>query len=90
MPTILIPDVLTKFTNHQSKIIVNCDHLKDVRAALIKDFPEIEQYLFDDKHNIRPFISIYLNGKQIHPSSQQELFLESDDVITLFLPLVGG
>lgn len=90
MPTILIPDVLTKFTNHQTRVIVNCDHLNEAIAALINDYPKLGPHLLDENYNIRPFISVYLNGKQTHPSSQQEILLEADDIITLLLPLVGG
>lgn len=62
---------------------------RDVLETLCKMFPGLEKLLFKDEA-LRPYINIFLNGRNILESGGLETALAPDDEIAIFPPVSGG
>lgn len=60
--------------------------VKEVLTALCQKYPGLADMLFKDE-NLRPYINIFLNGKNIHGL---DILLKPDDEIAIFPPVSGG
>lgn len=63
--------------------------VKDILASLCRKYPGLEDMLFEDG-NLRPYINIFLNGKNILESGGLEILLKPADEIAIFPPVSGG
>jgi hypothetical protein len=45
MPTIIIPEILKKLTDHVSEIPIKIGSLQDVLNQLIEDYPQLQTYV---------------------------------------------
>jgi molybdopterin synthase sulfur carrier subunit len=65
------------------------DTLKDILDALSIKFPGIENIIFKGER-LRPYINIFLNGKNILESGGLGTRLNENDEIAIFPPVSGG
>jgi len=87
LPTIIIPSPLRKYTNDQREVEVNGQSLKQAMDGLLDQHPGFN-VINDDS----TFLSIFVNSKLIRTNTEQwdTLSLNSDDEITLIIPIAGG
>ncbi|WP_455463293.1 ubiquitin-like small modifier protein 1 [Candidatus Hodarchaeum mangrovi] len=58
--------------------------------ALIDQFPELNQQLFDDQLNLHSWIIILINGHNINIYDGLNTSLNNGDIISIFPPVAGG
>lgn len=63
--------------------------VKDVLLTLCLKYPGLEDMLFKNE-NLRPYINVFLNGRNIVESGGVEMPLKPDDEIAIFPPVSGG
>ena len=85
MPTIIIPSPLRKYTNDQREVSVNGRSLKQAMDGLLNEYPGFK-VINDDS----TLLSIFVNSKLIRTEQWDTLSLNSDDEITLIIPIAGG
>lgn len=87
MPKIIIPSPLRKYANNQREVIIDGDSLKETMERLFQQYPGFK-IMNDDL----AFLSIFINSRLIRTDIEKwdELSLNSDDEITLIIPIAGG
>ena len=87
MPRIIIPSPLRKHTNDQREVRVNGHSLKEAMDGLLHEYPGFK--VISDNS---AFLSIFVTSKLIRTETEMwdTLFLNSDDEITLIIPIAGG
>ena len=87
MPKIIIPSPLRKYANNQREVIIDGDSLKETMERLVQQYPGFE-IMNDDS----AFLSIFINSRLIRTGIEKwdQLSLNSDDEITLIIPIAGG
>jgi len=63
--------------------------VKESFEILCKKFPGLENMIFKGE-NIRPYMNIFVNGKNISELNGLGTALNSDDEIAIFPPVSGG
>jgi molybdopterin synthase sulfur carrier subunit len=63
--------------------------IRDVLKKVCKKFPGFEELIFDEEE-IKPYINIYLNGKNVLDDGGPGTILHKDDEIAIFPPVSGG
>lgn len=87
MAQITIPNSLKKHTNSQEQLTIAADNLLQLLEMLVADYPTLQEYIFTDKKQLRPFMGIFINNKLIRDLSYE---LNSEDKIELIPAVAGG
>jgi len=61
----------------------------EILKNLCKQFPGFEELIFDGE-KIKPYVNVFLNGRNVNESGGINTMLNEDDVIALFPPVSGG
>jgi len=61
----------------------------EIIKNLCTKFPGFEELIFDGE-KIKPYVNVFLNGRNVNESGGINTMLNADDVIALFPPVSGG
>lgn len=79
---------LREFTGTK-ELVMNGMTVGEILHNLCSKFPGFEKMIFDGKE-IKPYMNVFLNGKNILDHGGLEIMLNTDDEIALFPPVSGG
>lgn len=71
-----------------ARACANEDTVGDLLGEIESEYPEVN--LFDEDGDVREFLSIMKNGRDITYLDGLETALEDDDTISVFPPVAGG
>lgn len=72
------------------EVIPNGNKVIDVLEKMIEMFPGIEEEIFTSERKLKPFVHVYINGKNIIHSNDLHTLVEESDQVALFPPVAGG
>jgi molybdopterin synthase sulfur carrier subunit len=88
--TVLIPTPLRRFTGGEAKVIVLGTDVAAVLDALDQQFPGIDERLRDDSGQIRRFVNVFVNGKNVRDGAGVQTVLASGDEVGIIPAMAGG
>jgi molybdopterin synthase sulfur carrier subunit len=74
----------------QRQLAVEADTIRDVLVALQAEHPALRSMLCDEDGEVRSYITILVNGKNIHEMHSLATILSNDDEVAIFPPVSGG
>lgn len=80
---------MRSFTNRQASFTLEGRTVNEVLQALVKECPDTEKALFDEEKNIRSFVDIYVNDRDIKELIGLQTAVADGDEI-LLLPVIAG
>ena len=80
---------LQQFTHNQEVVNVNGDTVGECLSDLVKQFPGIEQGIFDKPGQLLNYVYFLVNGKATYPTSLA-MPVNDGDELTIALLLAGG
>lgn len=80
---------LHSFTNRKAKLELEGGSVEAVLNALVKEYPEIGNALFDEEKRLRPFVNVYVNDININEAEGLQTKVDRGDEI-LLLPVIAG
>ncbi|MEK6210127.1 MAG: MoaD/ThiS family protein [Pseudomonadota bacterium] len=83
---VLIPSALRSYTE-RGEAEASGATLAAILADLDRQYPGIRFRMIDEQDRIRPHIRIFVNGEQVHDSSQP---LRATDEVVIVQALSGG
>ena len=87
---ISIPTPLRAYTNHSKSVSVSATSVDTALTSLIKQFPNLEQHLFEDGQ-LRNFVNIYLNDEDIrYLEFEGKTSLRDGDTLSIIPSIAGG
>jgi hypothetical protein len=90
MATIRIPEPLRKYTTNNKKFLT---HERDAGSALnglTKQYPQLEDILFDDEGLLQLSLHIFLNKKDIRSLQGLETPFELEDTLVNVMSISGS
>ncbi|MEH7883524.1 ubiquitin-like small modifier protein 1 [Bacillus sp. JJ1609] len=66
------------------------DRVVDVLDKMIEMFPDLDEEIFTDEKQLKPFVHVYINGRNIVHDNELETFVKDSDQFALFPPVAGG
>lgn len=66
------------------------NHVIDVLNKMVEMFPDIEEEIFTPEKKLKPFVHVYINGKNIIHAEDLQTTVKETDQIALFPPVAGG
>lgn len=66
------------------------DRVIDILEKMITMFPDLEAEIFTEERTLKPFVAVYINGKNIIHGDDLETKVSETDQFALFPPVAGG
>lgn len=66
------------------------DRVIDLLDQMIKDYPGLQEEIFTAERTLKPFVQVYVNGRNIIHANKLETKVKETDQIALFPPVAGG
>lgn len=68
----------------------NGNTVMDVLEKMIAEFPDLEPEIFTHERTLKPFVHVYINGKNIIHLDDLKTIVAESDQMALFPPVAGG
>lgn len=90
MPTLIIPESLTKYSYNKQEILVIAHNFSELAHFLSKHYPNLYKVLYNETSTLNQFASFILNNKLIHTQNLPTIDLEESDIIMIIVAIAGG
>lgn len=87
---VLIPTPLRRFTEGEARVVVSAASVSEALDALEARFPGIGERLLDDSGQVRRFVNVFVNGKNIRDGEGLETPLSAGDELGIIPAMAGG
>lgn len=88
--TVLIPTPLRRFTDGDGKLELQGGTIAEILDALDAQHPGIGERLRDDSGQIRRFVNVFVNGKNVREGDGLETPLAPGDEVGIIPAMAGG
>jgi sulfur-carrier protein len=66
------------------------DRVMDVLDKMIEMFPDLKEEIYTEEKKLKPFVHLYVNGRNIVHAQDLETRVKVTDQLALFPPVAGG
>lgn len=87
---IRLPGVFARYTKGRKTVSTDAQTLQDALNNLVDEFPELKSRLFTPDQQLRQFINIYLNTRDVRALGEKNPVLRAGDSVTLIPAIAGG
>lgn len=87
---VLIPTPLRRFTDGEARVVVAGANVSEVFDALDARYPGIGERLRDDSGQIRRFVNVFVNGRNVRDIDGAETGLAAGDELGIIPAMAGG
>ena len=88
--TVLVPTPLRGFTGGEGRVIVPGADVAEVLDALDARYPGIGERLRDDSGQIRRFVNVFVNGRNVREIDGAATSLSPGDELGIIPAMAGG
>ena len=85
-----LPAPLQKLMKNQGDVRASGTNIRELIENLEKEFPGIEERIYDETGKIRRFINIYVNEEDVRFLQQEETPLKDGDEVSIIPAIAGG
>ncbi len=90
MPKIKIPTPLRYYTDQQAEVTVQASTVAAAMQALVAQYPALKPHLYNGDGQLRPFVNLFLNRKNIRDLQGLETPLDEKDELMIIPSIAGG
>ena len=90
MTTVFVPTPLRRLANGQPKVEVDGRNIIELIEQLEANYPGFQARLLDNKGEIKRFIKIFVNDKEIRALQGKETPLQAEDEVSIIPAMAGG
>ena len=90
MATIKIPTPLRSYIAGQTEISVQGSTVGEVMTDLVTQYPSLRPHLFNGRHELRPFVNLFLNNENVKDLGGLDTPLSDGDRLLLIPSIAGG
>ncbi|MGG0717904.1 ubiquitin-like small modifier protein 1 [Robertmurraya massiliosenegalensis] len=72
------------------QVVPNGNRIIDILNKMVEMYPEINDEIFTLEKTLKPFVHVYVNGRNIIHANDLETEVHETDQIALFPPVAGG
>ena len=90
MASVRIPTVMRKHTNGESRVAAEGETVREVFDAIVDEHPGLAETLYDDTHDLRGFINVYVEDEDIRYLDGLSTAVDTSDEIAIMPAVAGG
>jgi molybdopterin synthase sulfur carrier subunit len=68
----------------------NGNRVIDILEQMILDYPDLEEEIFTPERTLKPFVHVFINGRNIIHADYLQTKVKETDQFALFPPVAGG
>lgn len=88
---VYVPTPLRKLTGGQTKVFASGKDIAELVEDLEANFPGFKERICDERGEIKRFINIFLNGKEIRSLQGRRTPLQDEDEVEVYIiPAMAG
>jgi molybdopterin/thiamine biosynthesis adenylyltransferase/rhodanese-related sulfurtransferase/molybdopterin converting factor small subunit len=87
---ISIPGALRQRMGGKEEFFTQARTVREAINSLIKEYPQLREYLFSDNDRLRNFINLYVNDEDIRTTGGLDTRLKDGDIIIIVPSIAGG
>lgn len=87
---LLIPTPLRHYTDGQAEIVLEGETAGEVMDALVARYPRVKRQIYSEEGQLRNFVIIYLNDRDIRHLQRERTPVHDGDVMTIVPSIAGG
>lgn len=88
--TIKLPTPLRRFTQQQKTAEVAAGTVAQALQQLVERYPDMSRVLYGEGAELKSFIRVFLNDRDIQSAQGEQTALADGDVLTIFPPIAGA
>ena len=88
--TVLIPTPLRRFTGGEAKVDLQGASVAEILDALDGQYPGIGERLRDDSGQLRRFVNVFVNGKNVRQLQGAATPVRTGDEVGIIPAMAGG
>lgn len=88
--TVRIPTPLRSATDGESAVEVDGDTVDEVLRALVDEYPDLADNLYNEDDELRQFVNVYVNDEDVRYRDGTETSLEPGDELSIVPSIAGG
>lgn len=85
-----IPTALRPYADNQDTVQLEGGNVGEAIEQLTAKHPKLKKHLYDDQGNLRNFVNIYINDKDIRYLDKEETGISDDDTLSIIPSVAGG
>ena len=85
-----IPTPLRKLTENQDIVRIEAATIRDVIENLDQSYPGLKERICDEQNNIRRFVNVFVNDKDIRFLQDAQTMLKPGDEVSILPAIAGG
>ncbi|MBI1909365.1 MAG: MoaD/ThiS family protein [Deltaproteobacteria bacterium] len=85
-----VPTPLQKLTGNKGEVLAKGTSVKEVLADLDRQFPGIQERLYDEKGTLRRFINFYVNNEDVRFLKGETTPVKEGDEVSIIPAIAGG
>ncbi len=90
MATLKIPTPLRPYASGAAEITVQGRKVGDALSELTQKHPDLQQHLFNDAGELRPFVNLFLNDEDVRYLQGLETPVGERDQLRIIPSIAGG
>jgi molybdopterin synthase sulfur carrier subunit len=91
MPTIYVPTLMRKFSNHKARLELQAQGtLSELLSKLEENCPGIKREIFDEAGIIKRYVNVFVNGREIRCLSGTSTIIHDNDEVFIIPAMAGG
>ena len=88
--TIRIPTPLRSATDGQSAVEVEADTVSEALRALVDEYPDLADNLYNEDDELRQFVNVYVGDEDVRFGDGVDTALEPGDEVSIVPSIAGG
>ncbi len=90
MALVKIPTPMRAYTDNQTEVHLMGSTVGEVLEKLVAQFPAVRDYVFNDRRELRPFVTIFINQVNIRDLHSLDTSVKDEDQLLVVLSIAGG
>ena len=90
MALVKLPTPMRVYTDNQTELQIRGATVSVVLGKLVSQFPALRDYIFNDRQELRPFVTIFVNQVNIKELNSLETPVTDEDRLVMVLSIAGG
>ncbi len=90
MSQIRVPTPLRPYTEGQGQLEVEASTVGEALTELTSQFPSIGPHLYNDEGELRPYVNLFVNDKDVRTLEGVHTAIHDDDTLMILPSIAGG